>query len=148
MLDGGSTSQKNVGTYVILPYIKQQGISCLEAVVLTHTDQDHISGIEELLELCAQKLTTVRVKNLILPDWDTTGGEYEKLKMLADIDRGNQRENRMSVIEEIAATGSVIMSLKTSFPAEYVTDDNNFRSLLYYYGLLTMESSYGSMMKW
>ena len=72
---------------------------------------------------------------------------YKKLKMLADIDRGNQRENRMSVIEEIAATGSVIMSLKTSFPAEYVTDDNNFRSLLYYYGLLTMESSYGSMMK-
>ena len=84
LLDGGSTSQKNVGTYVILPYIKQQGISCLEAVVLTHTDQDHISGIEELLELCAQNLTTVRVKNLILPDWNTTGEEYEKLKMLAE----------------------------------------------------------------
>ena len=46
----------------------------------------------------------------------------------------------MSVIEEIAATGSIVMSLKTSFPAEYVTDDNNFRSLLYYYGLLTMGS--------
>ncbi len=64
--------------------------------------------------------------------------DYKKLKMLADIDRGNQRENRMSVIEEIAATGSVLMTLKTSFPAEYVTEDNNFRSLLYYYGLLTM----------
>ncbi|MDN0077858.1 AAA family ATPase [Bacteroides gallinaceum] len=66
--------------------------------------------------------------------------DYKKLKMLADIDRGNQRENRMSVIEEIAATGSILMTLKTSFPAEYVTDDNNFRSLLYYYGLLTMDS--------
>ena len=43
----------------------------------------------------------------------------------------------MSVIEEIAATGSIVMNLKTSFPAEYVTDDDNFRSLLYYYGLLT-----------
>ena len=32
------------------------------------------------------------------------------------------------------------MNLKTSFPAESVTDDNNFRSLLYYYGLLTMGS--------
>ena len=73
--------------------------------------------------------------------------DYKKLKMLADIDKGNQRENRMSVIEEIAATGSIVMSLKTSFPAEYVTDDNNFRSLLYYYGLLTMGSSYGSMIK-
>ena len=66
--------------------------------------------------------------------------DYKKLKMLADIDRGNQKENRMSVIEEIAATGSVLMTLKTSFPAEYVTEDNNFRSLLYYYGLLTMGS--------
>lgn len=66
--------------------------------------------------------------------------DYKKLKMLADIDRGNQRENRMSVIEEIAATGTVTMKLKTSFPAEYVTDESNFRSLLYYYGLLTMDS--------
>ena len=73
--------------------------------------------------------------------------DYKKLKMLADIDKGNQRENRMSVIEEIAATESIVMNLKTSSPAEYVTDDNNFRSLLYYYGLLTMGSSYGSMIK-
>ena len=69
--------------------------------------------------------------------------DYKKLKILADIDRGNQRENRMSVIEEIAATGSILMTLKTSFPAEYVTDDNNFRSLLYYYGLLTMKRTVG-----
>ena len=73
--------------------------------------------------------------------------DYKKLKMLADIDRGNQRENRMSVIEEIAATGSVLMNLRTSFPAEYVTDDDNFRSLLYYYGLLTMGTRYGDMLK-
>ena len=69
--------------------------------------------------------------------------DYRKLKMLADIDRGNQRENRMSVIEEIAAKGSIVMALKTSFPAEYVTDDNNFHSLLYYYGLLTMRKTVG-----
>ena len=68
--------------------------------------------------------------------------DYKKLKMLADIDKGNQRENRMSVIEEIAATGSIVMNLKTSFSAESVTDDNNFCSLLYYYGLLTMGSRF------
>ena len=73
--------------------------------------------------------------------------DYKKLKMLADIDRGNQRENRMSVIEEISATGTVTMTLKTSFPAEYVTDDSNFRSLLYYYGLLTMDSEEWGQLK-
>ena len=66
--------------------------------------------------------------------------DYKKLQMLADIDKGNQRERRMGVIEEIAATGSIVMTLKTSFPADRVTDDDNFRSLLYYYGLLTMGS--------
>ena len=66
--------------------------------------------------------------------------DYKKLQMLANIDRGNKMENRMSIIEEIASTGSLVMTLKTSFPAESVTDDNNFRSLLYYYGLLTMGS--------
>ena len=69
--------------------------------------------------------------------------DYKKLKMLADIDRGNKRENRMSVIEEIAATGTILMTLKSSFPAEYVTEDENFRSLLYYYGLLTMKKNIG-----
>ena len=73
--------------------------------------------------------------------------DYKKLKMLADIDRGNRRENRMGVIEEIAATGSVLVNLRTSFPAEYVTDDNNFRSLMYYYGLLTMHKSVGQLIE-
>ena len=73
--------------------------------------------------------------------------DYKKLEMLAGIDRGNQREKRMGIIEEIAATGSVLMTLKTSFPAEYVTDDENFRSLIYYYGLLTMDSLYGNMIR-
>ena len=84
LLDGGSSNKKNTAVYQILPYLKNQGIAILDGIFVSHTDQDHISGIEELLELCAQKLTTVRVKNLILPDWDTTGGEYEKLKMLAE----------------------------------------------------------------
>lgn len=84
LIDGGSSNKKNTAVYQILPYLKNQGIAILDGIFVSHTDQDHISGIEELLELCAQKLTTVRVKNLILPDWDTTGGEYEKLKMLAE----------------------------------------------------------------
>lgn len=84
LIDGGSSNKKNTAVYQILPYLKNQGIAILDGIFVSHTDQDHISGIEELLELCAQNLATVRVKNLILPDWNTTGEEYEKLKMLAE----------------------------------------------------------------
>ncbi len=82
LLDGGSTSQKNVGTYVILPYIKQQGISCLEAVVLTHTDQDHINGVTEVLE--EGKKGWLTVKNLMYPYWMEGKEQGKQLKKLAE----------------------------------------------------------------
>lgn len=82
LLDGGSTSQKNVGTYVILPYIKQQGISCLEAVVLTHTDQDHINGVTEVLE--EGKKAWLTVKNLMYPYWMEGTEQGKQLKKLAE----------------------------------------------------------------
>lgn len=82
LLDGGSTSQKNVGTYVILPYIKQQGISCLEAVVLTHTDQDHINGVTEVLE--EEKKGWLTVKNLMYPYWMEGTEQGKQLKKLAE----------------------------------------------------------------
>lgn len=82
LLDGGSTSQKNVGTYVILPYIKQQGISCLEAVVFTHTDQDHINGVTEVLE--EGKKGWLTVKNLMYPYWMEGTEQGKQLKKLAE----------------------------------------------------------------
>lgn len=110
LIDGGSSNKKNTAVYQILPYLKNQGIAILDGIFVSHTDQDHISGIEELLELCTQKLTTVRVKNLILPDWDTTGGEYEKLKMLAEqtgirvqtVREGNLLKTKEAQIEILA----------------------------------------------
>lgn len=74
--------------------------------------------------------------------------DYSKLKMLARIDHDSLYEgNRMSTIEEIAAKGEILVNLHTSFPAERVVDIDNFRSLLYYYGLLTMCGTRGDMIR-
>ena len=74
--------------------------------------------------------------------------DYSKLKMLARIDHDSAHDgNRMSTIEEIAAKGEILVDLHTSFPAERVADIDNFRSLLYYYGLLTMCGTRGDMLK-
>ena len=53
----------------------------------------------------------------------------------------------MRTIEEIAAKGEILVDLHTSFPAERVTDIDNFRSLLYYYGLLTMCGTRGDRLR-
>jgi competence protein ComEC len=50
LIDGGSSSASSVGTYRILPFLKQQGMGKIDYIMVTHTDQDHISGIEELLQ--------------------------------------------------------------------------------------------------
>lgn len=74
--------------------------------------------------------------------------DYSKLKMLARIDHDSSQEgSRMSTIEEIAAKGEILVNLHTSFPAEKVTDIDNFRSLLYYYGLLTICGTRGDLLK-
>lgn len=80
MVDGGSSSKKNTASYQILPYLKNQGISTLDAVLITHTDLDHISGVQELLTLKENHLTTLHIKNLILPDWKNPESVYYELE--------------------------------------------------------------------
>ncbi len=50
LIDGGSTSESSLGQYTLLPFLKYMGNIELDAIFLTHLDEDHISGVEELLE--------------------------------------------------------------------------------------------------
>lgn len=50
LLDGGSTSKSDVGSYQIIPYLKSQGVRRLAAVFVTHADEDHCNGIRTLIE--------------------------------------------------------------------------------------------------
>ena len=65
LIDGGSSSRTAVGTYTILPFLKQQGIHTLQAVFLSHADADHINGIEELLK---QQKGGIRIQKVIIGD--------------------------------------------------------------------------------
>lgn len=76
-MDCGSSSQKNVGQYQLLPYLKSRGITCLEGIMISHTDTDHVSGIQELLDLMAKDLSSVKAKTLFLPEWAENIQGYE-----------------------------------------------------------------------
>lgn len=49
-IDGGSTDKKQVGENVILPFLKYNGISHISYWFVSHADNDHISGLKEVLE--------------------------------------------------------------------------------------------------
>lgn len=84
LVDGGSSNQSKVGQYQILPFLKNRGISRLDGILVSHTDQDHISGIEELLEMIEKHLTGIRVEYLFLPEWEEKNERYLRLEKLAE----------------------------------------------------------------
>lgn len=83
LVDSGSTDQSDVGEYCLMPFLKNQGIAVLDGIFISHTDKDHINGIEELLTAIGKGLTAIRVKNVILPDWEEKDEAYVQLEELA-----------------------------------------------------------------
>ncbi len=49
MIDCGSSSQENVGEAVVAPYLKYNGISRLDGVFISHFDEDHYNGLEQVI---------------------------------------------------------------------------------------------------
>ena len=63
--------------------------------------------------------------------------DYKKLRHLIILDK--RLNGNFSRIREIAEKGEVVSDINTSFPAEELIDPNNFTSLLFYFGILTID---------
>ena len=85
LIDGGSTNKKEPGRYQLLPYLKSRGISRLDGIYISHTDEDHISGVRQLLEFSEKNLICLEIENLFLPDWHDVqdNKNYQELTKLA-----------------------------------------------------------------
>lgn len=83
LIDGGSSDVKEVGKYRIEPFLKSQGVGSLDYVFLSHGDEDHISGVREML---VRQEVGIRIRTLVLPVeevWD------EALHEMVQIALGN-----------------------------------------------------------
>lgn len=65
LFDCGSSSRKGVGKYLLLPYLKYEGIRNIDAIFLSHPDADHVNGAVELLEAGGEN--NITVGQLLLP---------------------------------------------------------------------------------
>ncbi|MGI6499795.1 MAG: DNA internalization-related competence protein ComEC/Rec2 [Anaerostipes sp.] len=75
LIDGGSSTKKNVGRYVLLPYLKYSKVKKIDYAILTHTDSDHDSGMLELLQMGY-------IRHLILGDV-SKDEDYDEIKQMA-----------------------------------------------------------------
>lgn len=83
LVDGGSTSEKNIGKYRILPYLKYCGAAEIDYIFLTHLDEDHMSGIRELLEVYGT-LEGVRIDTIFFPAISNPDEKYMEMWTLAE----------------------------------------------------------------
>ena len=66
--------------------------------------------------------------------------DYEKLSML--IRKDKEFAHDASIIQTLVSEGYVTGELKKGFPAVNITNPDNFVSLLYYFGMLTISGTY------
>ena len=103
LVDGGSTSVNGVGKYRLIPFVKSLGVSRIDYIAVTHTDEDHISGIIELLK----KPEGISVAHLIMPDTSLIDESYLELIELAermDIEVHYMKRGDKIVVSDIVLT--------------------------------------------
>lgn len=67
LIDGGSSSEKKVGEYRIKPYLKYHGIGKIDYMIVSHADEDHISGQKELLQYSGLP-GEIQIGQILLPE--------------------------------------------------------------------------------
>ena len=65
--------------------------------------------------------------------------DYGKLRHLVQVDR--RLGKNTSVIQQLVSEGRVTASIATSFPAERMVETDNFKSLLFYFGMLSIQGT-------
>ncbi len=74
IIDCGSTTEKGIAEYRLIPYLKYCGIDRIDCAFMTHSDTDHISGFQELLSM--EGTEGISIGNFFLPDIGQADDNY------------------------------------------------------------------------
>jgi competence protein ComEC len=118
-IDGGSTSSESVGQYTLLPFLKYKGADSIDYWFVSHMDEDHVSGVLELLEY------GYRIENIVLSSEIPEGETLSQLLTLAELNSTN-----IIYMKQGDICGSGHLSFTCVYPYKgMVSDDVNDLSL-------------------
>ncbi len=63
LFDAGSGNIKNVYSKRVEPFLKYRGVKKIDAVFISHTDDDHVNAVTDMIEK-----NDIRISNIVLPD--------------------------------------------------------------------------------
>lgn len=125
LIDGGSTSKKQLAKYTLLPYLKYTNTDRIDMIFLTHLDSDHISGVIELINP-ENGDSQIEVGGITISEAAIEDDALIELQVLC-------KENGIPL--KYASTGDSLrdgdMYLQVYHPdSDYVTDNRNAYSLV------------------
>ena len=131
IIDGGGGSvysDYNIGEKIFLPYLEAEGITNIEAALVTHYHKDHTEGVAAAIE-------NLRVRNVFMPDVMPENEYRQAIEAAA-----KEHNTKIHYISEdsriIFDSGLTINITVPAAKTELISDDENDTSLLY-------EVSYG-----
>lgn len=112
------SDKSDMGNTVILPYLKGEGVSRLDALVVSHGDNDHAGGAETLLSRIKTQRLLTSVPDLFVDDpttdcegalpWQWDGVRFEMLSLnRLGLLRGN---NASCVLRVSSINGSILLT--------------------------------------
>lgn len=123
LVDGGSSSDKNLGEKTLEPCLKSMGIDTIDFAVVSHGDSDHISGLLYLMDHSED----IAVRNLILPMPGRGQEIYDELEQAAEDSGG--KVFYMAPTDRIQAGGLNLTCLYAG-GGLLPSDDRNAHSLV------------------
>ena len=124
LIDCGSTSEKDIGEYTLVPFLKHHGINEIDGWFLTHPDADHVSAFTEL---CSEEnMGGIQVKTVYIPL--VLKEEFADILILAE-------EKCIPVImletDDVIASSELEWNVLSPTEQRYYADENAASLVLY-----------------
>ena len=131
VFDCGSTSRSDIWKYRIEPLLKYYGISRISCVFLSHGDQDHTNGIEELLDgykVGAAGMNTGGITvDSIAVSLTGSARDAHLREVCKTAEEKGIRVWEMSLLSRLRFGSTVLTCL---FPGDRLTDEANANSMV------------------
>ncbi len=115
----------NIGKMVLLPFLRAEGVSKLDMLIISHADNDHIGGAEALISgLPVQQIYTSALEKLAqynpiaCANGQTWRWDGVLFQMLAPSKKFSKRNNNSCVLKISTANASILLTGDIEAPAE------------------------------